>query len=314
MLVYLLRRLALSVPLLFAVSILTFIVVALIPGDPAVRILGAGHTEAQYHAFDRQLGLTQPILTQYWHWLSHVLHGSLGTSLFSLQSVTSEIGQRLGVTISLVVGATVVSLVVGVGLGMASAVWQGPLGRAIDALSWLGFAIPNFWLGLILVELIAVTAKLLPPSGYVPLGHSPGDWLRSLVLPVLTLSAVGATGIAKQTRDAFGEVMSTEFIASLEMAGVPRRTILFRHALRNAAIPTVTTVGLFAIAMLGGTILVEQVFALPGLGSLAVQAATDHDLPVIEGVVVTFTLIVVVVNLVIDLSYASLNPRMRLVS
>jgi peptide/nickel transport system permease protein len=311
MLAYLLRRLALSIPLLFLVSILTFIVVALIPGDPAVRILGAGHTAAEYHALDVKLGLTQSIPTQYWHWLDHVLHGSLGTSLFSLQSVSSEVNQRLGVTISLIVGATLVSLVVGVGLGIASAVWRGPFARLIDGLSWGGFAIPNFWLGLILIELIAVQAKLLPPSGYVSIGQSPGHWLRSLVLPVVTLAAVGATGVAKQTRDALSEVMSSDFISSLRMAGLSERTVLFRHGLRNAAIPIVTSVGLFAIAMLGGTILVEQVFVLPGLGSLAVQAATDHDLPVIEGVVVYFTLIVIVVNLVIDLSYAWLNPRVR---
>lgn len=311
MLLYLLRRLLLSIPLLFLVSILTFALVALIPGDPAVRILGAGHTAAEYHALDRQLGLTQPILTQYWHWLDRALHGSLGTSLFSLQTVGSLVNQRLSVTLSLIIGATLVSLVVGVGLGVASAVWRGPLARFIDALSWAGFAVPSFWLGLILIEYVAVKGKLLPPSGYVTFAQSPGNWVQSLVLPVLTLAAAGATGIAKQTRDALSETMSREYIASLRMAGLSSRTVLFRHALRNAAIPIVTTVGLFAVAMLGGTILVEQVFALPGLGSLAVQAATDHDLPVIEGVVIAFTLIVVVVNLIIDLSYARLNPRVR---
>jgi peptide/nickel transport system permease protein len=311
MLGYVLRRLALAIPLLFLVSILTFVLVALIPGDPAVRILGAGHTAAEYHALDVKLGLTQPILTQYWHWLDHVLHGSLGTSLFSLQTVGSEVNQRLPVTIALVVGATLVSLIVGVALGTASAIWQGPLGRFIDGVSWLGFAVPSFWLGLLLIEYVAVKWKLLPPSGYVTFAQSPSDWFKSLILPVVTLSAAGATGIAKQTRDAMSEVMSTEFISSLRLAGVPERAILIRHGLRNAAIPIVTTLGLFAVAMLGGTILVEQVFALPGLGSLAVQAASDHDLPVIEGVVICFTLIVVVVNLFIDLSYAWLNPRVR---
>lgn len=314
MFVYLLRRLLLSIPLLFLVSILTFVVVALIPGDPAVRILGGGQTAASYHALDVKLGLTQPILTQYWHWLDRVFHGSLGGSLFTSQSVGSEISQRLGVTVSLIVGATLVTLVVGVALGVASAVWRGPFARVVDALSWIGFAVPNFWLGLVLVELLAVRARLLPPSGYVSFGHSPGNWLRSLVLPVCTLAAVGATGVAKQTRDALAEQMSSEYVAALRLAGLPHRVILFRHALRNAAIPIVTSLGLFTVAMLGGTVLVEQVFVLPGLGSLSVQAATDHDLPVIEGVVVTFTLIVVVVNLLIDLSYAWLNPRVRLSS
>jgi peptide/nickel transport system permease protein len=311
---YLLRRLLLSVPLVFVASILTFIMVALVPGDPAVRILGGGHTAAQYQALDRQLGLQEPILVQYWHWLVSIFHGTLGTSLFTDQSVTSEIGQRLPTTLWLVVGATVVSLVAGVALGVASALWRGPLGRIVDAASWATFAVPNFWLALILIETFSVRAGLLPSSGYVPLGQSPVDWLRSLILPVLTLAAAGVTSIAKQTRDAMAEVMSREFVAALRMAGLSRRTIMFRHALRNAAIPIVTAAGLFTIAMLGGTVLVEQVFALPGLGSLVVQAATDHDLPVIEGVVLYFTVIVIALNLLTDLSYAWLNPRVRVAS
>ena len=314
MLRYLLRRLLLSVPLVFVASILTFIMVALVPGDPAVRILGGGHTAAQYQALDRQLGLQEPILLQYWHWLLNIFHGTLGASLFTDQSVTSEIGQRLPTTLWLVIGATAVSLAGGVALGLASALWRGPLGRIVDAASWATFAVPNFWLGLILIEFVSVKAGLLPSSGYVPLGQSPGDWLRSLILPVVTLAAAGVTSIAKQTRDSMAEVMSREFVAALRMAGLSRGAILFRHALRNAAIPIVTAAGLFTIAMLGGTILVEQVFALPGLGSLVVQAATDHDLPVIEGVVLYFTVIVIALNLLTDLSYAWLNPRVRVAS
>lgn len=311
MLRYLLRRLLLSVPLLFIASILTFLVVAIVPGDPAVRILGAGHTAADYQAMDKKLGLTAPILDQYWHWVDGVLHGSLGTSLFTNQTVTSELAQRLPATIWLVIGATVVTVVAGVALGLAGALMRGPLGRVVDAASWIAFAVPNFWLGMILVELIAVKARLLPSSGFVPLGEDPGAWLRSLILPVITLAAVGVTGIAKQTRDAMAEVLGREFMAALRMAGLGPRSLLLRHALRNAAIPIVTAAGLFSIAMLGGTILVEQVFVLPGMGSLVVQAASDHDLPVIEGAVLYFTLIVIVVNLLIDLSYAWLNPKVR---
>ncbi len=308
---YLLRRLLLSVPLLFAVSILTFIMVAIVPGDPAVRILGAGHTAAEYQDLDSKLGLTAPLVVQYWHWIDGVLHGTLGTSLFTNQTVTSELAQRLPATVWLVIGATVVTVVAGVALGLAGAVWRGPLGRVVDAASWVAFAVPNFWLGLILIELIALKAHLLPSSGFVPLGQDAGAWLRSLILPVITLAAIGVTGIAKQTRDAMSEVLAREFMTALRMAGLPRRSLLLRHALRNAAIPVVTAAGLFAIAMLGGTILVEQVFVLPGMGSLVVQAASDHDLPVIEGAVLYFTVIVIVVNLLIDLSYAWLNPRVR---
>jgi peptide/nickel transport system permease protein len=308
---YLLRRLLLSVPLLFLVSVLTFVMVAIVPGDPAVRILGAGHSAAEYQALDRKLGLTAPLPVQYWHWVDGVLHGTLGTSLFTNQTVTSELGQRLPVTVWLVIGATLVTVVAGIALGLASAVWRGPAGRIVDAASWVFFAVPNFWLGLILIEFVAVKARLLPSSGFVPLGQDPGAWLRSLILPVITLAAVGVTGVAKQTRDAMTEVLSREYMAALRMAGLPRRALLLRHALRNAAIPIVTAAGLFAVAMLGGTILVEQVFVLPGMGSLVVQAAADHDLPVIEGAVLYFTLIVIVVNLLIDLSYAWLNPKVR---
>jgi len=308
---YLLRRLLLSVPLLFAVSILTFLMVAIVPGDPAVRILGAGHTAAEYQALDSKLGLTAPLLVQYWRWIDGVLHGTLGTSLFTNQTVTSELAQRLPATVWLVIGATLVTVVAGTALGLAGAVGRGPLGRIVDAASWVAFAVPNFWLGLILIELIALKAHLLPSSGFIPLGQDPGAWLRSLILPVITLAAIGVTGIAKQTRDATAEVLGREFMTALRMAGLPRRSLLMRHALRNAAIPVVTAAGLFAIAMLGGTILVEQVFVLPGMGSLVVQAAADHDLPVTEGAVLYFTVIVIAVNLLIDLSYAWLNPKVR---
>ena len=204
---YLLHRLLLSIPLLFVVSILTFLMVAIVPGDPAVRILGAGHTAAEYQALDAKLGLTAPLLVQYWHWIDGVLHGTLGTSLFTNQSVASELAQRLPATVWLVIGATLVTVVAGVALGLASAVWRGPLGRVVDAASWVSFAVPNFWLGLILIEFIAVRARLLPSSGFVPLGQDPGAWLRSLILPVITLAAVGVTGVAKQTRDAMSEVL-----------------------------------------------------------------------------------------------------------
>jgi peptide/nickel transport system permease protein len=276
-----------------------------------VRILGAGHTAAEYQALDQKLGLTAPLLVQYWHWVDGVLHGTLGTSLFTDQTVTSELAQRLPATVWLVIGATLVTAVAGVALGLASAVWRGPFGRVVDAASWVAFAVPNFWLGLILIEFVALRAHLLPSSGFVPLGQDPGAWLRSLILPVITLAAVGVTGIAKQTSEAVSEVLGREFMTALRMAGLSRRSLLLRHALRNAAIPVVTAAGLFAIAMLGGTILVEQVFVLPGMGSLVVQAAADHDLPVIEGAVLYFTVIVIVVNLLIDLSYAWLNPKVR---
>jgi peptide/nickel transport system permease protein len=307
---YVSARALLIVPTLFIVSILTFILVALVPGDPAVRILGEGATQQQDAALDRSLGLNAPVLTQYGHWLSNVLHGNLGSSLFTDQPVLGLLNQRLGVTLSLVIGATLVSLIIGIPLGILGARAGRRTGASINATSWLGFAIPNYWLGLVLVLLLAVKVKLLPATGYVPLGTNPLEWFRSLILPVFTLSLVGITGVAKQTRDSMRDALRAEYIDSLRAAGFSRITQL-RHALRNASLPIVTAGGLFFVGLLGGTILVEQVFVLPGLGGLAVQAASDHDLPVLEGVVVYFTAMVIVVNLIVDLSYAWLNPKVR---
>ena len=252
-------------------------------------------------------------------------HRSFIFNAYNLQSI----GLAASAPLLLAIGQTFVIITAGIDLsvgfvmGLAAVCIAIPLGvlsasfrdgmfdHLVLAYSMLGAAMPNFWLGLILIELIALKAHLLPSSGFVPLGQDPGAWLRSLILPVITLAAIGVTGIAKQTRDAMSEVLGREFMTALRMAGLPRRSLLLRHALRNAAIPVVTAAGLFAIAMLGGTILVEQVFVLPGMGSLVVQAASDHDLPVIEGAVLYFTVIVIVVNLLIDLSYAWLNPKVR---
>ena len=180
---------------------------------------------------------------------------------------------------------------------------------AVDVLAWLGFAVPSFWLGYILVSLFAVRWHLLPASSFVPFSQSPVDWLRSLVLPVLTLAASSTTAIAKQTRDSMLDVIDRDFITALRADGIPERSVIFRHALRNAALPVLTTAGLLFVATLSSSVLVEQVFVLPGLGGLAVGSAGSHDLPVIEGAVLYFAVIVVVVNLLIDLAYGWLDPR-----
>jgi peptide/nickel transport system permease protein len=304
-------RLSLAVPLLFAVSFGTFVLVWLTPGDPAATILGSYGTPAEDKLLDRKLGFDQPVLVQYWHWLAHAFHGNLGTSVLSGLPVAPQLNSRLDVTLSLVIGATLVSAIVGVALGTLSARRGGRIGRLTDALAMLGFAIPSFWLGLVLVDIFAIKLHLLPATGYVSIGISPAAWLQSLVLPVLTLAAGGITLITKQTRDAMREVLGREFIDALRADGVPEWRIVYVHALRNAMIPIVTLIGTFFVGMLGGAVLIESVFALPGLGSLAVSATSQHDLPVIQGIAVYFCLIVVVVNLIVDLLYGWLNPRAR---
>lgn len=307
-----LRRLLVAVPLLFVVSALTFVLTSLAPGNAAETILGSSATPAQVAALQRRLGLDQPLWLQYWQWLEHAVRGNLGESLVSSQSVGSALAARLPVTLSLVAVATVASALLGVGLGMVSALRGGVLGRMIDGLAMLGLAIPNFWLGLVLVDLLAVKVHLLPATGYVDFSQSVPGWARSLVLPVATLAAAGLTGIAKQTRDSFREVMGREFIMALRADGITEWRIVFRHGLRNAAIPIVTLVGVFFVGMLGGTVLVESVFVLPGLGSLAVSSAQSGDLTMLQGIVVVFCIIVVIVNLLVDMAYGWLNPRARL--
>jgi peptide/nickel transport system permease protein len=305
------RRLALSVPQLLMVSLSTFVLVALIPGDVARTIVGPNATEEQYRSLRGTLGLDESLPQRYWDWLSGALHGDLGTSLFSQESVSSMLGSRLPVTLSLVIGSTIVATVVGVGLGIAGARASGPIGRVVDAVALIGLAIPNFFLGLLLVAWFAVAIPLFPATGYVPFADSPSDWFSSLVLPVITLAVPGVAVIAKQTRDAMRDALERPFIRTLRAAGVSRRSLVYRHALRNAAIPVATVVGIVFVAALSGTVLVESVFAMPGLGGLAVQATDQHDLPLIQGVAIEFTVIVIVVNLLVDIAYGWLDPRVR---
>jgi len=308
------RWLASSALMLFLVTAATFVLASMAPGDAAKAILSSqsgSYTQQQYLQLRDELGLDQPLTAQYWHWLDGLLHGTLGTDLFSGQPVTAELNARLAPTLSIILGTIVVAGLAGVGLGIVSALRGGVAGRAVDAISLLGLAIPNFWLALVLIELLAVRVELFPATGYTPLGADPEGWLRGIALPVITLSAGGVAFVAKQTRDSMAEVMSREFVVMLRARGLSGRSVVLRHALRNAAIPVVTVLGLLLVSLLGGAVLIEDIFAIPGLGQLAVTAAGSHDLPVIEGVAFYFTVIVVLASLLVDLSYWLLNPRVR---
>lgn len=310
-LTFVLKRLTLAIPLLFIVSILTFVIVSLIPGDPAVRILGGTATPEAYAELNERLGLTQPLPARYWTWLSGVLRGDLGESIFTHQPVVQQINQRMGVTLALVFGSLLVSSVIGVALGTYAARSRGLARLVTDVLSWVGFAVPSFWLGYLLVLVFAVELGILPASGYVPITTNPWLWLVSFVLPVFTLAIHASASIAKQTRDAMDTVLSSEFITTLRAQGVPERSVVFRHALRNAALPILTVLGLVFVGTLSGTVLVERVFVLPGLGSLVIDAASSHDLPVVTGVVLFFATLVILVNLIVDVLYGWLDPRVR---
>jgi peptide/nickel transport system permease protein len=304
-------RILWSIPLLWVVSALTFVLVSLVPGNAAQAIAGSDASAAQVAALSRQLGLDQPLWTQYWHWLARAVRGDLGTSLVTGQSVTQVLSSRLTVSLTLIIGGTLVAAVVGLALGTWAATRGGALGRLVEAAAVLGLAVPNFWLGLVLIELFAVTVRIFPATGFVPFSQDPGQWALSLVLPVVAIAAVGMTMIAVQTRDSMLEVLRRDFIRVLEANGIPRRSVIGRHALRNAAIPVVTVIGITFVGLLGASVLVESVFALPGLGSGLTTAAAQHDIPVIQGAVLYFTLVVVIVNLLVDVAYGLLNPRVR---
>lgn len=309
-----LRWLLSSVALLFVVSVLTFVLVSLAPGDAARTVLSSQsstYTPEQYEAVRHALGIDQPLTVQYGHWLNNLLHGSLGTDLFSQQSVADALRDRIGPSMSIILGTVLVSGLVGTWLGIVSARRGGVLGRIVDVVSLVGFAVPNFWLALLLVELFAIKLTWVPTGGYVPLTEDPAGWLKAVVLPVATLSAAGVAFVAKQTRDAMSEALSAEYVTMLRARGLSERAIVYKHALRNAAIPVVTLLGLLLISLLSGAVVIESFFSVPGLGAQAVEASSSHNLPVITGVAFCFTVVVVVANLLVDLSYRWLNPRVR---
>jgi peptide/nickel transport system permease protein len=311
MLRMLLRRLALSVPLLFIVTVLTFVVTGLAPGSAAATILGTSATPEKIAQLNRSLGLDQPMIVQYWHWLVNAAQGKLGVSTFTAEPVTAILANGLPVTLTLIAGALIVAVVLGVPLGVLSARRAKSGGQVIDALSLIGFAVPNFFLGLIFGFVFSNILEWLPASGWVDPSDSVAGWLASIVLPVATLGIPGAALIARQTRQGMLEVLGRDYIRSLRARGLSEASIIYKHALRNAMGNVVTLLGLYIVGLLLGTTLVESVFAMQGIGTVAVNATTQHDLPVLEGASLYFTFVVIVAFLAVDLVRAWLNPKLR---
>lgn len=305
------RRLLTSIPLIVVVTAVTFVLESLVPGNTARAIVGASGSPAAYNRLRAQLGLNQPLWYQYWHYLDSVVHGRLGTSVFTGEPVSTLLNQRLSVTLSLVLLSTALCAVVGVLLGVTSAVRGGVVGRVVEVLSLVGLALPGFWVAIILVAVFAVTLRIFPATGYVFPSASVSRWLWALTLPVIALALAGVAGVAKQTRDSMKDTLAREYIRTLRASGIGQRSIIWKHALRNGAIPVVTVLGLVFVSALSGTVFVEAVFVLPGLGSMAVTATSQHDLPVIEGIALYFTVVVIIVNLLLDVVYGLLNPKVR---
>jgi len=305
------RRLVAGAALLVVVSALTFVLVALIPGDAASNILGPGASEAQLETLRHQLGLDLPLWQRYLDWAVAAVQGDLGTSIVSPQPVATQLGRGLEVSIPLAFGAVLVGSLIGVAVGVFAAVEGRWLSKALDVLVLVGMALPTFWVALLLSSVVGVQLGWLPATGFVSFDDDPVGWLRSLALPVAALCVGGIAMVSKQTRDSVDETLSRDFIDALRVEGASPRRILFGHVLRNAAIPTVAVLGALFISALSGAVLVESVFGLPGLGSIAVRATSTRDVPVIVGVAVYFCLVVIVVNLVLDVVYALINPKVR---
>lgn len=307
------RRLIAVIPTLVIVSFAVFMLTTLMPGDPAVTLAGGPNATAERVAEVRaELRLDEPVFTRYVHWLGDAADFDFGNSLATRQGIGDEIGRRFPVTLSIVGAAAVVGLLIGVPSGAITGFRPGGAGDAgARVLANLSISIPNFLLGPALVVLLAVERSWLPPSGYIPFGHDRTDWLQRLVLPALTLGLFLAASLSRQLRSAVISTMNLNFVRTLWANGTPRRTILVRHVLRNAASPALTFFALSLGALLGGTVIVEQIFAIPGMGSYMLGAIVARDVPVIQAVTLVFVLSQLAISLLIDIGQALLNPKVR---
>jgi peptide/nickel transport system permease protein len=305
------HRLLLSIPLLFAVTFLTFFLNSLAPTDLARTLLGADGTQEQYLELRTKLGLDQPLLMQYGDWVWKVLHGDLGVSYFTNERVAELLNGRIGVTLSIMVGVLVVIVLVGVSLGVLSATRGGWLGKLLDAVSLLGLVFPSFFVALVYIVVFAVWLQWFPATGYTTLNQGFAPWAMSLVLPILAVSTYFTSVVAKQTREAMSDVMRRDFIRALRASGLSEWKVVLQHGLRNASLPVITTLGLLMVNAMASAVFVERAFVLPGLGSLAVGAADQADVQLMLGCTLYFALLSVAINLLVDLSYGWLNPKVR---
>lgn len=306
------RRLLTMIPLLFVVSVVTFMLVHLIPGDPAVTILGENSTPERVAEVNARLGLDDPLLEQYGRWVSGLPSLDLGTSLFSTEPVRDTLGARIPVTLSLTFSALLVALLIGVPAGVIAAANPGGwIDRVATFAATLGVAVPNYLLGSLLIVALALNGDLFPATGYTPITEDPGAWLRSITLPSVALGTAAAAEITRQLRGALIDVLQQDFIRTARAMGLKGKMVIGKYALKNAAIPLVTVLGFQVTALLGGTVIVEQIFGIPGLGQLAVRKVLEQDIPVVQGIVVVAVLVVVITNLLVDLTYTYLNPKVR---
>ncbi len=309
---FIVRRLAMGALLAFTVVTGMFFFLLGTGMDPARGALGLYASEDQVETKRQQLGLDRSIVEQYMDWLGHAVRGDLGQSTASNASVLDLLVTRLPVTVSLALGAVLVAALFGVALGLLAAIKPGAFDRILQVVMVLGFSLPNFWVAILLALVLAVKLRLFPATGYVPFTDSPGGWLMSIILPVTALAIGSIAAIAQQLRNSVISVYNQDYVRTLRSRGLPSRSILLKHVLRNASPPAMTMLSLQFIAAMSGAAIVERVFGLQGLGAVAINASADSDIQVIMGLLLFTVLIVVAVNLVVDALYAALNPKVRI--
>lgn len=312
--VYIVRRLLLMVPVIVLVSVIAFSIILLLPGDPALAILGPERARdaVAYQALRQELGLDRPIPVQYLSWVSKMAVGDFGSSAHYQQPVTRLVGQSIGPTVQLALTAMVIALLIALPIGIISAVrpgsWLDVIGTTL-ALS--GVAIPNFLLGILMILLFALVLRVLPVGGYVPITENPVESLRLMLMPSLALGAGLAAVLMRQIRSALLEVLNQDYVTTARAKGLAGRHVVLRHALKNAMIPVITVVGVQIGRLMGGTVVIETIFSVPGMGKLAVASIFFRDFPVVQAIVLLMGTAILFSNLIADLLYGVLDPRVR---
>lgn len=308
-------RILASVPLLLLVAFLSFVLLELANRgtDPAARIAGDGASPEQIESIRQNLNLDSPMIVRYAEWVGHAVTGDLGKSLYSGQAVTDAIMERIWITGSLALWAIILTIVIGIPLGVWAAVRQGSLvDRAVTTVAALLMSVPPFVLGLLLVITFAITRAWLPATGYVTIAEGGiVEWSRHLILPALALAAVSAAELARQTRGSIVDALNKDYVRTSRAKGLSGRSVLWKHTMKNAAVSIVTVLGMQMGRILGGAVTVEFVFAISGLGMLGYTAVVQRDLPMVQGVVIISALVVLICNLLVDMSYGYLNPKIR---
>jgi peptide/nickel transport system permease protein len=298
--------------MLLGMSVLVFLIIRLVPGDPVLAVLGLNATPQLVAKLREDLGLDDPIYVQYFNWLAGVLHGDFGLDYRSDEPIGGMLLERLPVTLELTAMALAMAVAAAIPLGVIAAVRRGRLpDKAMQGLSLAGISVPDFWLGIMLILVFSLGLGLLPSSGYVPLRDDPVENIRHMILPASALAAGLAAVLIRITRAAMLDVLHEDYIRFTRAKGVGERTVIFKHALRNASIPIVTVVGLQAGYLLGGAIVIEQVFGLPGVGRLVLDSVLQRNYPVVQASVLMVGLMFVLTNLAADLLYTVLNPKLR---